>query len=126
MTATTRMGERFATVPSVRRTAATAVSQTRGGRKVTLSAHAKFMQASRRIDTVARSLAYVDIVAEHDAKARKITATEWDVVCPGCPGRGNRVGAVPDSPPLTCREQAQLLADFHRLIYSELGDRILR
>jgi hypothetical protein len=36
------------------------------------------------------------------------------------------VGAVRDSPALTCREQAQLLADFHRQIYSELGDRTLR
>jgi hypothetical protein len=35
------------------------------------------------------------------------------------------VGAVRNSPALTCREQAQLLADFHRQIYSELGDRIL-
>ena len=84
------------------------------------------MLRSRRIDVEARWLAYVDNVAQHDAKARKITATEWDVVCPGCPGRGTRVGAVRDSPALTCKEQAQLLADFHRQIYSEAGDRILR
>lgn len=66
------------------------------------------------------------VVAEHDAKARKVSAAEWDVVCPGCPGRGTQVGAVRDSPALTCLEQAQLLADFHRQIHSELGDRILR
>ncbi len=51
---------------------------------------------------------------------------EWDVVCRGCPGHDAQVGAVPDSPPLHWREQAQLLADFHNQIYSELGDRILR
>jgi hypothetical protein len=84
------------------------------------------MLASRRIDTEARWLAYVDLVAEHHAKARRISATEWDVICPGCPGHGTQVGAVRDSPALTCREQAQLLADFHRQIYSEMGDRILR
>lgn len=65
-------------------------------------------------------------MAEHHARARQIDATEWDVVCPGCPGHGTRVGAVPDSPVLTCQEQAQLLADFHRQIYSEAGYRILR
>ena len=74
---------------------------------------------------MARWLAYVGTVAEHDANPRRITATEWDVVCPGCPGHGMSVGAVRNSPALTCREQAQLLADFHRQIYSELGDRIL-
>jgi hypothetical protein len=84
------------------------------------------MLTSRRIDVEARWLAYVEDVAQHDAKVRKISAGEWDVVCPGCPGHGTRVGAVRDSPELTCREQAQLLADFHRQIYSELGDRILR
>ena len=126
VTATIRMDEHFATHRSEVDREATAFSQTGGEDVTTLCAHAKFIQTSRRIDTAASWLEYVDSVAEHEAKARKITATEWDVVCPGCPGHGTRVGAVRDSPALTCQEQAQLLADFHRQIYSEAGDRILR
>lgn len=70
--------------------------------------------------------AYGGHVARHQATARRIGEVEWDVVCRGCPGHDAQVGAVPDSPPLHCREQAQLLADFHNQIYSEMGDRILR
>ena len=65
-------------------------------------------------------------MAEHDASARRIGPAEWDVVCSGCPGHGAQVASVRQSPALTSREQAQLLAEFHSQIHSELGDRILR
>jgi hypothetical protein len=55
-----------------------------------------------------------------------VAEAEWDVVCPGCPGNDNHVSAVPSSPPLTCREQAELVAEFHDELYSDLGDRTLR
>ena len=95
------------------------------GEAIVISHYPKFILVSYRIDTPASWFAYVDSVAQHDAEARKITPREWDVICPGCPGYGTQVGAVQGSPALTCREQAQLLADFHRQLYSELGERLL-
>ena len=88
--------------------------------------HAKFTLSLRVVGEFPSLLAYGEVVAEHKATARRIGETEWDVVCRGCPGHDAQVGAVRDSPPLTCKEQAQLLADFHDQIYSELGDTILR
>lgn len=69
--------------------------------------------------------AYSGDVAEHEARARSIGTAEWDVVCPGCPGHDAQVASVRDCPALTSREQAQLLAEFHTQIYSEVGERIL-
>lgn len=51
--------------------------------------------------------------------------SEWDVVCPGCPGNDVRVTEVPGCPVLACRDQAQMLATFHQEIYSQSGELIL-
>lgn len=52
--------------------------------------------------------------------------SEWDVVCPGCPGNDVRVSEVPGCPVLTSEDQAQMLAHFHQQIYSHTGELILR
>jgi len=65
-------------------------------------------------------------VAEHNAWARRLSETEWEIRCSGCPGNDSHVGGVSNSPALTTREQAQLLAQFHRQVYGEMGEEILR
>jgi hypothetical protein len=65
-------------------------------------------------------------VAEHNAWARRVSATEWDIRCPGCPGYDSQVGGVVGSPALTTQDQAQQLAEFHRQVYGEMGEEILR
>ncbi len=65
-------------------------------------------------------------MANHEAWAQRIDENRWEAACPACPGNDFVVGTVVDGPVLTCREQAQHLADFHRQLYSDLGDRILR
>jgi hypothetical protein len=70
--------------------------------------------------------AYVEAMAQHEAWVRKISDTEWEAVCPACPGQDVALSALRRGPALTSTEQAQHLADFHRQLYSDLGDRILR
>jgi len=55
-----------------------------------------------------------------------LSETEWEIRCSGCPGNDSHVGGVSNSPALTTREQAQLLAQFHRQVYGEMGEEILR
>jgi hypothetical protein len=75
---------------------------------------------------VSNSVAYVEAMARHEAWVRKINDKEWDAVCSACPGRDVALNTARRGPALTSREQAQHLADFHRQLYSDLGDRILR
>jgi hypothetical protein len=88
--------------------------------------HAMFTQRLRVVGQFPSLFTYRGDVTRHEAKPRRIGEARWDVVCPGCPGHDAQVCAVPGCPDFTCREQAQLLADFHAQLYSEAGDRILR
>ena len=65
-------------------------------------------------------------MARHDARARSLGPSHWDVVCTDCPGDGARVGESATTMALTLRRHAEDLADLHRELYSDLGDRMLR